>query len=119
MKVLTISFAPLGPPSGLTRRFAQLKEIDTEGVEPAVRAGQEDNVFREDVPVTWEGRYARIAVVIKRASGGHHLTVQSNPSQIPARAVILLHFTGPPASILHFKSGYEAHGRLHLTVKSP
>mmetsp|Transcript_5809 Transcript_5809/g.11864 ORF Transcript_5809/g.11864 Transcript_5809/m.11864 type:complete len:151 (-) Transcript_5809:351-803(-) len=39
----------------ITEWFAQLQELDLDGVEPAIRAGLEENVFREDVPVAFEG----------------------------------------------------------------
>ena len=40
----------------LNRRFAQLQELDLDGVEPSIRAGQEENFFRDDVPIVCEGR---------------------------------------------------------------
>eukprot|EP00242_Pyramimonas_sp_CCMP2087_P007421 CAMPEP_0198211468 /NCGR_PEP_ID=MMETSP1445-20131203/24027_1 /TAXON_ID=36898 /ORGANISM="Pyramimonas sp., Strain CCMP2087" /LENGTH=84 /DNA_ID=CAMNT_0043885731 /DNA_START=302 /DNA_END=556 /DNA_ORIENTATION=- len=40
----------------ITEWFAQLQELDLDGVEPAIRAGQAENFFREDTPVVFEGR---------------------------------------------------------------
>mmetsp|Transcript_32964 Transcript_32964/g.104983 ORF Transcript_32964/g.104983 Transcript_32964/m.104983 type:complete len:196 (-) Transcript_32964:380-967(-) len=36
--------------------FGQLAEIDVEGVEPSLRAGEDENCFREDTPVVYGER---------------------------------------------------------------